>query len=297
MAYRRNVDTRVLKLLSDRVMHAKLDTLIELGLQHEQQHQELMQTDVKHLLSMNPLKPAYLESRLHECADAEPMSWLTVEAGVVEIGHDGNGFFFDNETPRHRQFVEKCALASRQVTNAEYLAFVDAGGYGNPVYWLSEGWDWVQANNLTRPLYWQQLSNGVWQTFTLHGMQNLDPHQPALHLSYFEADAYARWAGARLPTEAEWECAAGLSGMTQVFGTAWQWTSSSYAPYPGYAPAEGALGEYNGKFMANQYVLRGSSSATPTGHSRPTYRNFFPATARWQFAGIRLAKSCNASTP
>lgn len=293
MAYRRNVDTRVLKLLSDRVKHADLAGLIELGLHHEQQHQELMLTDVQHLLSMNPLKPAYRQSHLHQCAHAEPMDWLSIDAGIVEVGHAGDGFCFDNETPRHRQFVEKFSFASRLVTNGEYLAFIEAGGYGDPAFWLSEGWDWVQANQLRQPLYWHHPSDGGWQEFTPNGMQNLDLHQAAIHLSYFEADAYARWADARLPTEAEWECAAGLSGMAQLFDTAWQWTSSSYAPYPGYAPAAGALGEYNGKFMANQYVLRGSSSATAPGHSRITYRNFFPATARWQFSGIRLAKSYN----
>jgi ergothioneine biosynthesis protein EgtB len=290
VAYRRNVDARMLKLLSVCPMDAELTSLTELGLRHEQQHQELMLTDVKHLLSMNPLKPSYLQSHLHPCVHAEPMEWIDIAAGIVEIGHAGNDFCFDNEMPRHRQFVEKFSLASRLVTNGEYLAFVDAGGYNDPAFWLSEGWDWVQLHQLKLPLYWQQDSNGRWQEFTLHGMHNLDLQQAAIHLSYFEADAYARWAGARLPTEAEWECAAGLPSMTQLFGTAWQWTGSSYAPYPGYTPAAGALGEYNGKFMVNQYVLRGSSSVTPTGHSRATYRNFFPATARWQFSGVRLAK-------
>jgi ergothioneine biosynthesis protein EgtB len=290
VAYRNHVDAHMLELVSSREEDTELASLIELGLQHEQQHQELMLTDVKHLLSMNPLKPAYKESHLHQCAQAGPMDWITIDAGIIEIGHAGNGFCFDNETPRHRQFVEKFSLASRLVTNGEYLAFIDAGGYGNPEFWLSEGWDWVQANQLKQPLYLQQSSDGRWQEFTLNGMQNLDLNKAAIHLSYFEADAYARWAGARLPTEAEWESASGLSGMTQLFGAAWQWTSSSYGPYPGYAPAQGALGEYNGKFMVNQYVLRGSSSVTPTGHSRATYRNFFPATARWQFSGIRLAK-------
>lgn len=290
MVYRSDIDMRMLKLISKHAADTELASLIELGLQHEQQHQELMFTDVKHLLSMNPLKPTYKEPPLHQCAQAEPMDWIAIDAGIVEIGHTGSSFCFDNETPRHRQFVEKFSLSSRLVTNGEYLAFVEADGYRNPAFWLSEGWDWVQANQLKQPLYLQQSSDGRWQEFTLNGMQNLDMHQAAIHLSYFEADAYARWAGARLPTEAEWECAAGLSGMAQLFGTAWQWTSSSYGPYPGYAPAKGALGEYNGKFMVNQYVLRGSSSATPTGHSRATYRNFFPATARWQFSGIRLAK-------
>lgn len=289
IAYRRNVDARMQTLLN-RDMPIELASLIELGLQHEQQHQELMLTDVKHLLSMNPLKPAYRESHLHQCAHVEPMNWIAIDAGIAEIGHAGKGFCFDNETPRHRQFVEKFQIASRLVTNGEFLAFIDAGGYQDPAFWLSEGWDWVHANQLKQPLYWQQSADGSWQEFTLNGMQSLASQQAAIHISYFEADAYARWAGARLPTEAEWECAAALPRMAQLFDTAWQWTSSSYAPYPGYAPAAGALGEYNGKFMVNQYVLRGSSCATPTGHGRSTYRNFFPASARWQFTGIRLTK-------
>jgi ergothioneine biosynthesis protein EgtB len=292
-AYRRNVDERIGILLQD--CNTKLAALIETGLQHEQQHQELLLTDVKHLLSMNPTMPAYAKQAIHAVQhERRPLEWRRFDGGVVEIGHAdhaGEGFFFDNETPRHRHFVAPFALASRLVTNGEYLEFIQQGGYSNPALWLSEGWDWVRANGLTQPIYWRQ-GEGDWAEFTLHGMQPLQPDAPAVHLSYFEADAYARWRGARLPTEAEWEHAAtkGTEGFAQLFGAAWQWTSSSYAPYPGYAPAEGALGEYNGKFMVNQYVLRGSSSATPGGHSRISYRNFFPATARWQFSGIRLAK-------
>jgi len=216
---------------------------------------------------------------------------------------------FDNELPRHRQFVEPFALATALTTNRDYLAFIDAGGYADPALWLSEGWDWVQSQRLAQPLYWQRDRAG-WQEFTLYGLQPLDPARPVTHLSFFEADAYARWRNARLPTEAEWEHAAagttdfGLpalhpaaagtppeNGFAQLFGALWQWTLSSYAPYPGYRTAAGALGEYNGKFMSNQYVLRGASCATPAGHARITYRNFFPATARWQFSGVRLAKS------
>jgi ergothioneine biosynthesis protein EgtB len=312
-SYRRNVDARMLTLLTKRNLPPELATLVDLGLHHEQQHQELMLTDVKHLLSMNPLKPAYTDAPLVERIDAAALEWLTFDAGIVDIGHHGDGFSFDNETPRHRQFVEPFALASRLVTNGEFLAFIEAGGYSNPAMWLSEGWDWVRTNQLMHPLYWQCMKDhpsSGWQEFTLYGERPLDLQQPATHLSYFEADAYARWADARLPTEAEWECAANAdaardvgidslhpqatrrSGLSQLFGAAWQWTVSSYAPYPGYAVTEGALGEYNGKFMVNQYVLRGSSCVTPAGHSRTTYRNFFPATARWQFTGIRLAKSC-----
>ncbi len=298
LEYRRTVDARMLTLLSQHPLAGEFAALVQTGLQHEQQHQELMLTDLKHMLWMNPLKPAYDDAAPEQYHSAEPLTWLAFEAGIVEIGHAGNGFCFDNETPRHRQFVEQFSLASRLVNNGEYLDFIAAGGYDNPQLWLSEGWDWVQTHRVTQPLCWQRDAEGAWQEFTLQGLQALALQSPALHLSYFEADAYARWAGARLPTESEWEHAATLAGrgndragLAQLFGAGWQWTSSSYAPYPGYAPAEGALGEYNGKFMVNQYVLRGSSTATPAGHARTTYRNFFPVATRWQFTGIRLAKS------
>jgi ergothioneine biosynthesis protein EgtB len=291
VAYRHNVDERMGRLLNGLAHTDEAAALAELGLQHEQQHQELLLTDVKHLLSMNPLYPEYSRQNLEGGAAPVPMAWRAFEAGLVEIGHHGDDFCFDNELPRHRQFIERFSIASRLVTNGEYLAFVEDGGYRNAALWLSEGWDWIGANNLQHPLYWQRCDGG-WNTFTLRGLQPLDLQAPATHLSMFEADAYARWAGARLPTEAEWERAAQESkGVEQLFGACWQWTTSSYAPYPGYATAEGALGEYNGKFMVNQYVLRGSSCVTPDGHSRPSYRNFFPASARWQFSGIRLAKS------
>jgi len=311
LSYRHNVDARMGVLLErcGAVDEAQeLATLTELGIQHEQQHQELMLTDIKHLLSMNPLFPAYANA--DECSEtiaAQPLTWMAVDAGVVEIGHDNDGFCFDNELPRHRQFVEAFALASRLVTNAEYAAFIADGGYRNPALWLAEGWDWLRSQNLTQPLYWHRADDAQWHEFTLHGLQRVDPLQPAIHLSYYEADAYAHWAGARLPTEFEWEAAAcGCQptdacklhpsparggGLTQLFGAAWQWTASSYAPYPGFTATDGAVGEYNGKFMVNQYVLRGSSCVTPPGHARATYRNFFPAGARWQFSGIRLAKS------
>ncbi len=305
MAYRQDVDRRVASLLASfssnaltSAAQAEIADLLLLGLQHEEQHQELILTDVLHLLSMNPLTPAYLSANHTQAAawvaprNQAPTRWLAHPAGIVQIGHDGDGFCFDNETPRHRQFVEAFEIASHLVTNAQYRAFMDDGGYAEPAYWLAEGWDWVVRNGLAHPLYWQRDAGHDWCAFGLHGLQRLDAGAPLLHISYFEADAYARWAGARLPTEAEWESTVANppAGLAQAIDTAWQWTSSGYAPYPGYQPAAGALGEYNGKFMVNQYVLRGGSMATAPGHARISYRNFFPASTRWQFSGIRLAR-------
>ncbi|MEC5216815.1 ergothioneine biosynthesis protein EgtB [Actimicrobium sp. GrIS 1.19] len=287
LAYRHAIDRRIADLLAAPSPH--LIALITLGLQHEQQHQELMLTDLKHLLSMNPLQPAYAADAIAPPVNPAPSRWQQFDAALTEIGYDGAGFCFDNELPRHRQFVEAFALASTLVTNGEYLEFITAGGYQDAALWLSEGWDWIKREALSCPLYWRD--NAGWQEFTLRGVQALDLQAPVAHLSYFEADAYARWAGARLPTEAEWEHAAQSADFADLFGACWQWTSSSYTPYPGFATADGALGEYNGKFMVNQYVLRGGSCATPDGHARTSYRNFFPATARWQFSGLRLARS------
>ena len=311
LAYRLNVDGRIARLLQERPGDAALQALIELGLQHEQQHQELIVTDLKHLLSCNPLWPAYHQRSMDHCADqvpaAPPLAWQRFDEGVAEIGHAGGGFAFDNESPRHRVYLARYELASRLVTNGEYLAFMADGGYAEPAHWLAEGWEWRRSLQLEQPIYWRRSASAQagraegWEEFSLDGACPLRSERPVVHLSYFEADAYARWAGARLPTEAEWEVAAagaernGASptqqpALAQMFGEAWQWTQSSYAAYPGFRVAEGAVGEYNGKFMVNQYVLRGSSSATPAGHERLTYRNFFPATARWQFSGVRLAR-------
>ena len=303
-AYRADVDARMLRLMAAAPDDAELAALVELGLQHEQQHQELILTDVKHLLSRNPTYPAYLDSPLPASGPVAPLAWIEFDGGLAEIGHAGDGFGFDNESPRHRQYLAPFALASRLVTNGEYLEFVEAGGYRDPSLWLSDGWDLVANGTLAEPLYWVRIGERL-REFTLHGLQALDLARPVTHVSLYEADAYARWRGARLPTEFEWEFAArdaaltcgdlhpraaGSTGLAQMFGECWQWTASSYAPYAGFVPAAGAIGEYNGKFMVNQYVLRGSSCATPHGHARASYRNFFPAGARWQFTGIRLAR-------
>ena len=287
-AYRANVDARMANLLTAHPGDKDLASLVELGLQHEQQHQELILTDVLHLLAQSPLYPAYTPGGA-PVTPSQERRWIPFEGGLVDIGFTGGAFSFDNELPRHRVYLQPYQLASSLVTNGEFLAFIEAGGYRDPALWLSEGWDAVASNGIDHPLYWVRQDDG-WHAFTLNGLQPLDLHAPVAHVSLFEADAYARWAGARLPLEAEWEAAAGHAGLCAMFGTCWQWTASSYAPYPGYAPAAGALGEYNGKFMINQYVLRGSSSATPPGHARASYRNFFPAGTRWQFSGIRLAR-------
>jgi ergothioneine biosynthesis protein EgtB len=286
-AYRANVDARMARLLDQRGGDSELAALLVLGLQHEQQHQELILTDVQHLLAQHPLLPAYMDVA-PAAASVTPQAWIALDGGLADIGHDGDSFCFDNELPRHRVYVAPYQLAQRLVTNGEYLAFIEAGGYRDPALWLSEGWDYVCRNALAHPLYWQHKDG--WTEYTLEGEHALDLARPVAHLSLYEAAACAQWMGARLPTEAEWELAAHDARFAQLYGHCWQWTSSSYAPYPGFACAPGALGEYNGKFMLNQYVLRGSSRATPAGHARASYRNFFPAHARWQFTGLRLAR-------
>jgi ergothioneine biosynthesis protein EgtB len=294
--------------------HAGLASVVEVGLQHEQQHQELILTDVKHMLAQNPLRPALWGSAppSKPAALRPPLArFVPFDAGVRWIGHAGQGFAFDNEAPRHRVFAEAFALADRPVTCADYLAFMEDGGYERPDLWLSDGWDAAQREGWEAPLYWERQGDG-WQIFTLHGLRDVDPAEPVCHVSHYEADAFARWAGARLPTEAEWEIAAGAlpiagcfaesgryhpapappgGGLGGMLGDTWEWTSSAYGPYPGYHPWEGSLGEYNGKFMSGQMVLRGGSCFTPASHARATYRNFFPPAARWQMTGIRLARS------
>ena len=284
--YRAHIDRRMLDLLERGPGGALLDT-IELGLHHEQQHQELVLTDVKHLLSLNPLRPAYRKLPRAVIAEPAPLRWCPHPGGVAWVGYDGGAFSFDNERPRHRVLVEAFALGSRLVTNGEFLGFVNDGGYERPELWLSDGWAVVEAEGWDAPGYWRDI-DGAWFSLTLGGPRAVDPAAPVLHISYYEADAFARWAGKQLPTEAEWEVAARNGLMADGFGVAWQWTRSAYLPYPGYRAAEGALGEYNGKFMVNQMVLRGSSLATPRGHERISYRNFFHPPARWQFSGLRL---------
>jgi len=310
-AWRDDVDRRMDGLIArGGELPADFNELLRLGLEHEKQHQELLLTDVKHLFSLSPLAPAYAPPTTARApAAAPPLAWHACAAGPVQIGHAGEGFRYDNETPRHTVQLAGGELASRLVTNGEYAEFIAAGGYADPRCWLSDGWDWLAAGARRHPCYWRP-ADGGWQEFTLAGLRPLDAAEPVVHVSYYEADAYARWAGARLPTEAEWETlAAGLpvaghfgdsrryhpaaavgSGLVQIYGDAWEWTQSSYAAYPGFRAAAGAVGEYNGKFMVNQYVLRGGSCVTPPGHLRASYRNFFPAAATWQFSGIRLAR-------
>jgi ergothioneine biosynthesis protein EgtB len=311
-AYRRHVDQAMHRLLED-VMPERQDLieLVLLGLHHEQQHQELLLMDIKHVLSVNPIRPAYHDLPERNPSDPGPIGWVDFDGGLVEIGYEGDSFHFDNEGPRHRAFLEPFRLSDRLVTNGDWLDFMADDGYHEARHWLSEGWATIMREKWDSPLYWETTSSG-WHVHTLHGFVPVDRNEPASHISFFEADAFARWAGARLPTETEWEHAsAGIpiegnfadshefhprpttrrtgEGLRQMYGDVWEWTSSSYSPYPGYRPAEGAVGEYNGKFMSNQYVLRGGSCATPAGHVRGTYRNFFPSHSRWMFSGLRLA--------
>jgi ergothioneine biosynthesis protein EgtB len=308
-AYRRYVNEQVQELLAAEPGPECL-AILELGLHHEQQHQELILTDIKFVFGSNPLRAAYRELAAEPMALAPPQRWLEFEGGIQAVGYEGTGFCFDNELERHDVLLRPFRLASRPVTNSEYLQFMADRGYSRPELWLSEGWDAVRAQGWEAPLYWERKQDG-WQVLTLAGIQAVEPSEPVCHVSFYEADAYARWAGARLPTEFEWEVAAagqpvegnfleserfhpapaeGTHALGQIFGDVWEWTASPYVAYPGFRPADGALGEYNGKFMSSQMVLRGGSCATPQSHIRASYRNFFPPGARWQFAGIRLAQ-------
>jgi ergothioneine biosynthesis protein EgtB len=298
--YRAHVEAGVEQLMAqaDGDTWRAVQPLVELGLQHEQQHQELILTDILHALSCNPLLPAYEPAEapaLRLAAATPPVEWLAGPAGPVRIGHGGEGFAFDNEGPRHTAWLQPYRIADRLVTCGEYADFIADDGYRTASLWLSDGWALAQSQQWQAPPYWlapgdPRAPAGQWQVYGLDGVRPLDPHAPVTHLSFYEAAAFAEWAGARLPTEAEWEAAFELPGIRQMQGQAWQWTRSSYDPYPGFHPWSGALAEYNGKFMVGQIVLRGSSGATAPGHARASYRNFFPPAARWQFSGLRLAK-------
>jgi ergothioneine biosynthesis protein EgtB len=318
MDYRDHVDERMQAFLTSAGTEALSEAapIVEIGMHHEQQHQELILTDIKHVFAVNPLRPAYRARSSVRSEPAGPLEWMAFEAGVYEIGHGGAGFAYDNEKPRHKYYLHPFLLGSRPVTNSEYMAFMDDGGYERPELWLSMGWAEVEERAWSEPFYWEP-RDGTWWTYTLGGMKEVDPNEPVVHVNYFEADAFARWAGARLPTEEEWEIAAGelpvdghfaeegdfhprpsgsgKTGLVQLYGDVWEWTQSQYSPYPGYAAPEGALGEYNGKFMCNQFVLRGGSCATSRTHIRRTYRNFFPPEAAWQFTGFRLARDPDSS--
>jgi ergothioneine biosynthesis protein EgtB len=286
-AYRNHVDAAMSDLLSAEVSDEMRDR-IDLGLHHEQQHQELIVTDMLHAFAQSPLAPAVLPGWREPAAAGAATEFFACPGGEVVLGHAGSGFCFDNETPRHAVLLQPYRLANGLVRNGDWLDFVADGGYRTPTLWMSDGWAVAQSQDWSAPLYWRHQGDGEWQQFGPGGLAPLDRRAPVRHISWYEADAYARWAGARLPTEAEWEAASQLGGQ-EMFGRVWQWTSSAYSPYPGYRAAEGAIGEYNGKFMINQMVLRGGSVATPTGHTRASYRNFFHPDRRWQFSGLRLA--------
>ena len=313
--YRNYIDSRIADFISnsDKEIYSKFSPIIEIGIHHEQQHQELLVTDIKNVFSINPLYPSYTGKNIQTSESVPKIEWINFDGGVYEIGHNGNGFSYDNETPLHKEYTGDFLIASRLVTNREYLDFINDNGYGRPELWLSDGWAAAEKEKWTAPMYWTKI-DGEWFNYKLSGFKKVDLNEPVCHISHYEADAYARWSGARLPTETEWEIAAkdmpvkgnfveqenfhtvpleipnNEDKLHQMYGDVWEWTGSAYLPYPGYKPLPGALGEYNGKFMSGQMVLRGGSCATSDSHIRKTYRNFFPPHSRWQFMGIRLGK-------
>lgn len=283
--YRKYVDEKMKDFLQSNLMNERIEALLDLGLNHEQQHQELLLTDIKYILGHNPLFPAYKNDYIAKNKIVNQPEMIRISEGVYEIGFEGEGFCFDNELGRHKVYLNDFEISNQLTTNGEYLQFMEAEGYSDFRHWHAEGWDWVKQNNAKSPLYWHFI-DGKWMHYTLNGLQEINLNEPLCHINFFEASAFASWKEMRLPTEAEWE----LASVFFDWGKCWEWTNSAYLPYPGFKKETGAVGEYNGKFMVNQTVLRGASEATPAGHSRNTYRNFFPTNLQWQFTGIRLAK-------